>query len=153
MDHTLNFIKLFPIRIQLASQVTNRSPPEWRHKVRISDYVKNTTIVSLDPHNFFVGGNLKKWLDQAQSVNPFGRNILIPYATVMYRMFTSHSRWGSKRIFGIVVIGSHSSQICVIFLPVRGGAFSQLIAMKIGALRELTYFINVAMFGVDQSQG
>jgi len=36
---------------------------------------------------------------------------------------------------------------------VRGGAVSQLIAMKFGTLTELTYIINFAKFGVDWSQG
>jgi len=35
---------------------------------------------------------------------------------------------------------------------VRGGAVSQLIAMKFGTLVELTYVINFANFGVDRSQ-
>jgi len=37
--------------------------------------------------------------------------------------------------------------------PARGVAISQLIAMKFGTRVELTYVINFAEFGVDQSQG
>jgi len=37
--------------------------------------------------------------------------------------------------------------------PVRGGAVSQLIAMKFDILRELTYVINFTKFGVDRSVG
>jgi len=37
--------------------------------------------------------------------------------------------------------------------PVRGGAVSQLIALKFGTLIELSYVITFAKFGVDWSQG
>jgi len=38
-------------------------------------------------------------------------------------------------------------------IAVRGGVVSQLIGMTFGTLMELTYVINVANCGVDQSQG
>jgi len=41
----------------------------------------------------------------------------------------------------------------VLYFTIRGGAVSQLIAMKFGTLIELTYVINFITFGVDWSQG
>jgi len=58
----------------------------------------------------------------------------------------------SRHLYKPIYIYTKNAQLCYISL-MRGGAVSQLIGIIFGTLMELTYVINFAKFGVDQSQG